>query len=437
MKNKIFFSTLCLLYVSNGIASDIVTISDAYNLALKNSNQMRSADYQVKANKEKIEQVKAEFYPQINGTIIHSKTDYEINKLVKTAQPKITEVTTEYRLTLSQPIYNPQTFAKLGIEKTRLKLFNTKTNIEKQKLAKTVLKIYLDILKSKTKIDLLNSYKDYYKYQLEAVDKRFKVNLSNKMDLLKSKLDYSNSKLELKKEKNLLKVYKLQLSNIIGKSNFTLPKLNSDKLDINLIDNIKSVVKDKSNFSSNLEIQQSIEGVKISKYDIKNSFSGHLPTVNLDGSYSKYHTNDKTVDYDNTKKIMLSVKIPIFQGFYTSSKVEASKLNLKAAKEDLADTENTIKARYKEQITLFNSALESISLYKETLASSELYRESISVGYQNGLKSIVDLYDARNKVYEVKYKYVENIYTMMDSYIELLTITNNFDKLKLLDKIFK
>ncbi|MEA3315535.1 MAG: TolC family protein [Campylobacterota bacterium] len=438
MKNKILFSALCCLSISNSaIASQMLTISDAYKLGLENSNVMRSANYQLKANKEKVNQVKAEFYPQINGTVIHSKTDYEINKLIQTPEPKISETITEYKVTLTQPIYNPQTLAKVGIEKTRLKLFDIKVNIEKQELAKTVLKIYLDILKSTNRIALLDSYSDYYKYKLEAIQNRYKVNLSNKMDLLQSKLEYSTSKLELKKEKNLLKVYKLKLSNIIGKSDFILPTLNGAKLDTKIVDKIITIVKDKSDFNSNLEIQQALKGVEISKYDIKNSFAGHLPSVNLDGSYSKYDTDDKTVDYDNTKKIMLSVKIPIYQGGYTSSKIEASKLNLRAAKEDLIEIENDIKARYKEQMTLLNSAVESISLYKETLASSELYLESISVGYQNGLKSIIDLYDARNKLFDVKYQYIENSYIMMDSYIGLLTITNNFEQLKLLDEVLQ
>ncbi len=433
--NKLLVALFTATLFLNPLSAEIITISQAYDLALGNSNLMKSSQYQFEANKQSVDQVKAEYYPQINGSISHSKTDYEINKLQPTLNRDITETTTDYMVSLSQNIYNPQTNARLDIEKTRVKLYELDLQKQKQELAKTVLKAYLDILKSQNRVTLLDSYTKYNKFNLDSIRKKFDMNLSNKMDLLQAQVEYNTSNLELEKEKSLLNVYKLRLTNMIGRSDVEFLKLDASKLNSQVIQNIYSKVKDKSDFISNLEIQQALFGIEISKNDVANSYSQHLPKVNFDAVYTKYDSDDYTTDYENSRKLMVSLKLPIYQGGYVDSKVTASKLKLKAANADLLDMQDEIKARYDELIAILRTNVNSVTLYKETLESTKLYLDSVTLGYQNGLKSIIDLYDAKNKVYEVEYKYVENIYGMMDSYIGLLIVTNNFDELKLLDQI--
>jgi len=205
----------------------------------------------------------------------------------------------------------------------------------------------------------------------------------------------------------------------------------------NTIDNLHKNVTENINFENNLDIQLAQLTIKISKNDLDSSFSQHYPKINFDAVYTKYDSDDKTSDYENTQRMVLSLKVPIYQGGYVNSKVTASKLNLKAANEDLKDAQENIQAQYDELLAQLTSSIETVVLYKDTLESTKLYLDSVSLGYQNGLKSIIDLNDASYKLHEVEYKYIENLYTMMDSYIGLLILTNNFDKLELLNNLLK
>jgi outer membrane protein len=76
-----------------------------------------------------------------------------------------------------------------------------------------------------------------------------------------------------------------------------------------------------------------------------------------------------------------------------------------------------------------------LTLYLESLNSAKAYLNSIEQSFNAGLKSSLDLNDAKSKLYEVKYRFIENIYDMIDAYINLLIITNNFEHLKLVDNI--
>lgn len=101
----------------------------------------------------------------------------------------------------------------------------------------------------------------------------------------------------------------------------------------------------------------------------------------------------------------------------------------------MIDTKKQVQVQYNEYLVSFNSSAESVSMYKNAVESAELYVKSVEQGYEHGLKSIIDLNEANTKLYDVKYKYLDNIHGMVDSYIGLLIVSNNFENIGLLDKI--
>ena len=132
---------------------------------------------------------------------------------------------------------------------------------------------------------------------------------------------------------------------------------------------------------------------------------------------------------------MLTLDIPIYSGGYVSSRVTSAKLMRQAANEDLISVQKQVKVAHDEYLALFEASTESVAMYVEALSSAELYVEAITQGYDHGLKSITDLNDAKNKFYEVKYKYIENIYEMVNSYIGLLIVSNSVDDVTILDDL--
>jgi outer membrane protein len=77
--------------------------------------------------------------------------------------------------------------------------------------------------------------------------------------------------------------------------------------------------------------------------------------------------------------------------------------------------------------------MKMLPLYQESLENAVLFKESIEQGHSFGLKSIIDVYEANNKVYEIKYEYLDNLYELIDAYVNLLILTNNFDDLRMVD----
>jgi len=434
MKSKKYLLTLLAFGVSLSSANaEVLNFSRAYGLALENANHIKSSVYVSEAEKEKINQEESQLYPQINLSTSYKKTEYESNPSKNmTRQGLIT-----YSLTARQSLYNPEVNSRIDMQESRSKYSDIKVEFQKEELAQKLFKTYLDILKSQNKIGLLESYLEYNRSKLEGLTKKFDMNLSNKMDLFQMRVEYDSAEIELEKEKKLFQVYDLKFKQYIGDTAYELPKIESDKLILETIKEMRAQVLGSGDLDKSLKVKQAEAAVEISASELENAKAGHLPKLTFDAAYSKYDTDTPTVDapYNTTKYAMINLNIPIYGGGYVSSKVDSSKLMIKAAGEDLENAKKEVHVQYDEYMALFEASSESVWMYKKALESAELYLQAISQGYEYGLKSIIDLNDAKNKLNEVKYKYVENMYELVNSYIGLLMVTHNFKELNLLDKL--
>ncbi|MEA3354514.1 MAG: TolC family protein [Campylobacterota bacterium] len=435
MKSSILKLSLFALFACGySLSAQVLTPADAYQKALENSHEIKSSFYQYKSKEEGVNQVKARLYPQINAALSHSVTDYEINHLQTISNRDVTETSTDYKLTLKQSLYNHETYTKIDLEKGRLKLSKLQLDYQKQQLAQDLFKVYMEVLNSKNRIELLESYVNYNDYKLQAVEKRFNMNLSNKMDLLQSKVEYSRSKIDLVKEKKLYAINMLRLKQYIASDDIVMPIVKFDAVNDTLINQIQNIVKN-SKLDDNLELQQAKAALRMSELEIINTQSLHYPVLNLNASYTKFDSDDFTTDYEDTQKVMLELSVPLYQGGSVSSRVKSSKFIKKAAFEDIELTKKDLKVKYDELQTVLSSTLESVLVYKEAVDSSKAYLDSIQKGHNSGLKSIIDVFDAKNKLYEVKLEYMKNISEMLSRYIDFLVITNNISQIELVDRV--
>lgn len=431
MKSSKLISGLFLLGLSASfLNAEVLLFSKAYELALQNANDLKSSIYVSKSDKEKIKQEESQLYPQINLSGYYKKSEYVSNPAQNTTRQGLLN----YTLSLRQSIYNPEIYARIQAQEARSKYSNTKVELDKEVLAQELFNAYLDLLKSKNKIELYKSYLAYNKSKLQELTKKYEMKLSNKMDLLQMRAEYNSAQIDLKKEEKLFNVYSLKLKRFIGNVDYELPCIDSNRPIEDMISSMREIVK---NLNGSLKVKQAQIALDISNAEIKNARSGHFPNLNLDASYAKYSTDDPTVDaaYNNVKSVMLTLNIPIYSGGYVSSKVDSAKLMQKAAREDLESVKKQVKVEYDEYLALFEASAESVSMYNEAFKSAELYIESVEKAYAHGLKSVIDLNEAKIKLYEVKYKYIENIYEMVNSYIGLLIVTNNFKDIDILDDL--
>lgn len=416
--------------------AEVLVFSKAYELALKNAHAIKASIYQVESTKERVIQEESQLYPQINLSGYYKKSN---NSYPDATRQNLEQGLFNYGVSVKQSIYNAPLYERIDIEKSKSKLLQIGIELEKELLAQSVFQAYLEILKSNNKIKLYETYMEYSLSKLDELEKKYEMFMVSKMDLLEMQVEFKSAQIDLAKEKKLLQVNTLKLKQLIGETEYRLPIIDSDKDIINNINEMKLLVLSKTDLSKNLNLLQSKLELKISKSEIQSAYKEHYPKFDLEASMNVYDTDNPDVQapYKDTKNVMLMLNVPIYSGGAISSRVRERELVSKSTNEEFLNKYKEIEVEYNQYLALFEASIESVSMYKDAYESSLLYVNSIEQGYANGLKSIIDLNDAKNKQYEVKYKYIENIYEMVDSYIGLLIVTNNFENLELLDNLIE
>jgi outer membrane protein len=433
VNKKSIISILTFFSLGNCIYAEPLLFTNAYDLALKNSSDIKSSTFKSQADEEQITQAKSQLYPQIRLSGYYKKTDYKANPNNSTVDQGLFST----GITVDQSIYDSSTYSKIEMQKLRSKYSKTKLTLEQQQLAQDLFDTYLNVVKLTNKVESLKVYVEYQHVQANLLEKQYQLSLANKMDLLQAKSQYSSSKVDLSKQTQLLSVYKLKLKQYIGESSSTIPMIDIDKNSSSVLQKMQDSIK--KDYKNSAEIKTANVNLEMARQAITNAYHEFLPTVGLELQYNKYFTDTPTIDapYNSVSYGMINVNIPIFSGGYTYSEIQSSKLQYAAASEDLKSTEKKIELTYNENIAKFDSAVAFVDMYKEAYEAAKLYYESVQIGYQHQLKSIVDVDDAENKLYDVKYKYIDNMYDLVNSYTNIMVSTNSLENLNLLDEILE
>jgi len=419
---------ILMLLINSAIFADTVSIENAYQRALNYEANVQSYDYQLIAKKQEIYQAKSRLYPKLNFSASKTLRGYKTNFRDRKAHERY------YTLNLSAkiPVYHPENFNI--IDQSRIKYTFTRLYLKqlKQDLAYKVATTYIAIIRAKNALNVAKAYVKANKIKYQQIKKKFDRRLANKMDLLEAKVTYEQSLIKVSSEKRNLQLSKLNFKNLTGIKDIKIPAINLEGIDTSVL--IFPYKKEQLD-DFNIEVKKSNLKISLSKKEIQNSKYGRYPKVDLSASISKYNAINDLTDYKYDTQAVLSLSIPILDGGYTKAKVEQSRYLLKAAEEDLKNAQRKAESQYDDAMVKYNNAKENIKLYKENIKSSKLYLYAVSKGYEHGLKDLIDVEDAKAKLFEAKFKLIDSVYKFMDSYTTLLDLYALFDgqKLKQLD----
>jgi len=433
MKNSIILMVVFFI-IAIKLQADMLLPSEVYKLAIKNSNKLKSIQLNNDAKKEDINQIKAQYYPQVDLMVDWNKANFERNDLIFSRNPRFSESSLDYTFSLKQKILDFETDTKLKVENKRSELYDIEMQRTTQDLSGEVFEAYLLALVSKTKIDFLNSLVDYNLQKYTSIEKKFKMKLANKMDLLQSKVDLEKSKIELNKEKKLYSLYTIKLKRYTLREDIEIPAINLDNFNLNDIFNKKEFQK-LNTIEDSLEILQYRTMIEVNSLEIENARQSYYPKMDFDARYVNYVSSDTSSDYEQTSRFSLKLMIPLYKGGARSSKIASLQLRKKATMEEFTDIKKELKLKNDELKTTILTTADSIKLFKEALVSTNSYLDFVTLGYENGLKSIVDFYEAKNKLFETKYTYINTIHEFINAYIEFLIINNKVEYVDRLDKI--
>lgn len=407
-------------------ANEQLNLSDAYALALKNESKTKSAEYRAESSEEMVAQVRSRLLPQVQYSYSTGNSDYEVNYYPKPTKEKYTY----NQFSLIQPLYHPEYWS--AASQAYKKRDGAKLDYQRQTqiLGLDLAKAYFTYLKTKKEESLAKTQMEQYESKYKQLDKMLSMGLTNKIDMLESKIAFDKAKAEwLTKQKQLF-VTKFALEKFIGvsledKTLFEPEKINTKALGANKEEWLAKL-------SSNMDVRLAEISKEVAQKEVRVRFYDHFPKVDIRLSDTRTDSKDPSArKYD--RSAFLDVKIPIFQGGYTTARVSEAKLLLNAASEDLDNATKEAKLKFEDLWSRRQLAIEYVELYKESEKASELHLQAVEKAHTAGLKSIVDLLEARAKLYQTRKELLDATYELINNQMELLAVVGELNMAKIIE----
>lgn len=413
IKKVLLLSTL----FSTAIFADGLTLSKSYEAALNYEAKIKSLGYQQKVKKIEIDMAESRLYPQIDASGTYQRRRYEYRGVNRD------ENYHSYSLSLNQMLYHPEVLAQIESSELQYDLSSLNLTKQKQLIAYNITDTYLQILRIKNSIKVAEAYLDTARVHYQQIEKKFQLRLANKMDYLESKVLLKEAEIRVEQERSSLMVSKMRLKSLTGIEVGTLPDVDFESIDVT-----KLSLDNQASLGNSLELGRAQKSFELSKKDIDISEFGHYPKLDLRGSFSNLSSKEIINEYQDDRRVMLTLSIPIYKGGYVSSEIQKNKLLLSAASQNMEDIKREESVKYDEFKAQYYVAMNNILLYKESKLSAKAYLDSVNLAYEKGLKSILDVEDAKKKFTETQYKLIDSIYQLIRAYTGVLNITGKMDE---------
>ncbi|MDD2780488.1 TolC family protein [Sulfuricurvum sp.] len=430
MKSNPLLSVITLaVFALLSNAQEPLTLGTAYELALKHEPKLQSLYLKTAANGESIEQVRSRLFPQIQGTVSVGRYEYAYQASSKATK----ENYTDYSISAVQPIFRPEYWRGLDQAKSKYESALEQLKAQQQQVGLDVSKAYFSVLHSEKSAELASAQKLYYEQKYVQLEEMLKIGLTNKIDFLETKIARDKARSLYAIEQKRAGIAKLRLQNMIGKPIEALHELNFEMIDVSHWIINKSELNQKLDEnplykSAKYTVKAAEDEVAIRNYE-------HYPKVDL--SLTRKETNSAdpiTHIYDNQAIVRMS--IPIYAGGYVQSRVREGILLLDAAQQEREYYSQETNAKFEEAWEESHYSVENYNNLKDSERSAHLYVESVEKAHAAGLKSIIDLLEARAKLFEIKRDLINAGYEVLNNRLLLLDITGelNAQSIALLEK---
>ncbi len=361
----------------------------------------QSARAQYEAGLEKLPQARAGYLPLLAGTASAFR-----NHVNNDLAPNLEYNTTNYVVTLSQPIFRLQNW--IAIDQAHQQVLQAEAGLAGagQDLILRVAQAYFDVLLAQDNVALSGSQKVAISEQLAQAKRNFEVGTATIVDTLEAQARYDQANAKEISDKNDLEVKRRALQQLLGSVPESLAPLKEPLvLAPPSPADIEAWVKeaDKSSFT----IVSARANSEIAREEVNRQKAGHLPTLDASANYGHTFnpaTSNVGVVGPNslTGSVGLTLSVPLFSGGLIQSRVREALANRDRADQDLENAQRTIAQSVRQNYLNVTSGIAQVQALEQALTSTQSQLDSTILGRDVGVRTSVDVLNAQQQVYQTR-----------------------------------
>lgn len=406
MKTQIAIAAMLLFSFGMANAQTELALKDAVDYALKHKVDAVKAGLDIENAVHKIAEVRANALPQING---QSGLTYNA-KLQQMAldfggQTQVIRMGSPWQansaIQLDQQIFNMSVFQGLKAAKSTKEFYILNAALTEEQIVEKVANSYYEVFKTKSQIRTMERTIQNTTRVRNVIASLEENGLAKKIDLDRINVTLNNLSSSLVQLNNAVKLQENALKYLIGMDIATpivLPESTFESPQ-------NMYVKDEFNINNRTEIQLLERQGYLLKLNKKATEAARYPSLSLSANYGYMSLGNRFpyfagpaqgVNGSDFSAISLNLRVPIFSGFATRSKIRQAQVDIDKFEADLADTKLALNMAIENAYTQINNSVITLRSQQSNMELARQVLENVENNYKNGLASLTDLLDAEN-----------------------------------------
>ena len=335
-----------------------------------------------------------------------------------------------YGVTLVQPLFRFQNWEAYNEADLQVVQAEAQFKSAQNDLILRVAKAYFNVLIAQDTVELAEKQKAAITEQLEQAKRNFEVGTAtitdtheaqSRYDLVSAQEIASRSDLEIKKRElqQLTNTMPDELRQLGDKFQLEPPQPAVQKKWVDMAE------------QGNLQLAVARAGAELANREVKRSFGGHLPTVDLVANYSKNYANGGSFGFGSdsrNKSVGVQVNVPLFEGGATQSKFREAQANRDRARQELENARRNVDTQTRQAYLGVVNGIAQVKALQAALKSSQSLLESSKLGEQVGVRTNLDVLNAQQQLYSTRRDLYQAEYNYLISELQLKAATGQLSE---------
>lgn len=329
-------------------------------------------------------------------------------------------------LTLSQLLFDGQVFVGLQARDATMRFSKKNVEVTEEMIKTNIYKVYYQLVVSKTQLELLDANISRFEKLLHDTREIYKNGFAEQLDVDKVSVQLTNLQTEKRKVVSMISNGYYGLKVLIG-----MPVSDELVLTDSLTDSaIKDGILETSYYSydNRKEYQYAQIGKELNEYNIRRYKLSSIPTVSLNANYAKNAQRNSwnffgKGDWFTVSSINLNVAVPIFNGFYTKSKIQQAKLELQKTQNQIEGLKLSIDNEVAVAKNNFNSAVATMDFQRKNMELAEKVYQQTKKKYEMGTGSQTEINTAQTDLKSAQTNYITALYDAIVAKVDFMKAT--------------
>ncbi|NGY36818.1 TolC family protein [Flavobacterium sp. XN-5] len=435
MKRLILLTFLTFAYAANAQEVKTLTLKDAIAYALENKSDAKKAKLKVENSEYQIQEVRSRALPQItaNGGLTYNpilQTTF-IDAASFGGDPGTTikanfgqKWTSVAGVSLTQNLFDQSVFTGLKAAKTTREFYQINEQLTEEQVIERVANNYYQVYVRRQNLNVLDStYANTTKVR-DIIKGLYDNGLSKKIDLDRIVVKLSNIKTQRQQVLNAVLIQENALKFYMG-----MPIESQIEIPQTAFEVTPHSFTETPNTEMRTEFLLMKKQEQLLEFQKKSIIAGYYPTLSLSAGYNYIGQGPKMpwgakpsdgVYWTDFSSVGLNLRVPIFSGFDTRSKVRKADIELRSVKEDLIDTKLSLDLAYANAKTQIDNSIITIENQKGNAQLAQDVLKNTNNNYIQGLATLTDLLDAENAFTEAQNNYTAAVLDYKLAEIQLI-----------------